>query len=424
MNVFSRVALVLVLAAPLLAQDDSPRLVAIGDIHGSLDSFTKILKASGLTAEDGHWSGGRTILVQTGDFMDRGYAVRAVMDRLMTLETEAKDAGGRALVLLGNHEVMNLIGHTRDATPAIFAAFGDDKSDSKREEEWQEYSKLAATRKAKGEAIPAIYQQSRDAWMAVHPPGYVEYRVALAPKGKYGAWLRGKPIVADVNGTILMHAGVPPNAPPAHLDDLNEKVKNEVARIDRFRQRMLAKKLMTPSFTLQEMLQAAIGEIDAANALIKASNEGGPPVSPERLDTDFLKEAVEVLKVDEWTVLAVEGPLWYRGYAQLPDDESGGPFAALLTKYDARRFVVAHTPQTPARIRPRFGGRVFLIDTGMLVDVYGGRPSALEIKGEQLTAIYDDGRVPLGGANTGVPAWVWNHATVRRNPSSKVTVGR
>ena len=136
---------------------------------------------------------------------------------------------------------------------------------------------------------------------------------------------------------------------------------------------MLEKKLITPSFTLQEMLQAAVAEIDAANAVDQGvERRAARPLDPDKIDLPFLKEAVEVLKVDEWTVLANEGPLWYRGYAQLPDDETGGPIAALLTKYNARRFVVGHTPQQPDRITSRFGGRVFVIDTGMLKEVYNG----------------------------------------------------
>jgi hypothetical protein len=421
----SRAALVLALTAALVGQDEAPRLVAIGDIHGSLDGLTAILKTAGLTGEDGKWSGGRTIFIQTGDYMDRGSGVRAVMDRLMALESEAKQADGRALALLGNHEVMNLIGNTRDATPEIFAAFADAKSASRWDEEWEDYGTLAENKKSKREPVPPVLTQSREAWMAAHPLGYPEYRDAIGPRGKYGRWLRGKPMVVAIDGTILMHAGIPPDGAPGKLDDLNDKLKNEIARIDRFRQRMLDKHLITPSFTLQEMLQAAVAEIDVANALVKASNEGGAALDPERLDMPFLREAVEILKVDEWSVLADQGPLWYRGYAQLPDDESGGLFAALLTKYNARRFVVGHTPQQPFRISSRFGGRVFVIDTGMLKEFYGGRPSALEIKGSVVTAIYDDGRVPLGGASTGAPAaWLWNHSTVRRSPSSSFTVGR
>ncbi|HVR29647.1 MAG TPA: hypothetical protein VMS86_08930, partial [Thermoanaerobaculia bacterium] len=43
----------------------------------------------------------------------------------------------------------------------------------------------------------------------------------------------------------------------------------------------------------------------------------------------------------------------------------------------------------------RFGGRAFLIDTGMLSEVYGGKPSALEIVDGVFTAIYADRREEL-----------------------------
>ena len=90
-------------------------------------------------------------------------------------------------------------------------------------------------------------------------------------------------------------------------------------------------------------------------------------------------------------------PLWYRGLATTPDDPAGGPFAAMLAKYGAKRFVSGHTPQQSRAITVRLGGRAVLIDTGMLTSVYKGRASALEIDGDKLTAIYEDGRVPLDG---------------------------
>jgi hypothetical protein len=79
----------------------------------------------------------------------------------------------------------------------------------------------------------------------------------------------------------------------------------------------------------------------------------------------------------------------------LPNDPVGAPFAALLDRYGAKRFVTGHTPQQDGRITVRYGGRVILIDTGMLTDVYKGRASALEIDGEKLTSMYVDGQVPM-----------------------------
>ena len=125
--------------------------------------------------------------MQTGDYMDRGEGTRAVLDLLMALEPQAKDAGGRAFALLGNHEVMNLIGETRDVTREIFATFADANSEKRRQQAWEDYAKLAAAKKDKGEPVPTVYAQTREAWLTTHPPGFVEYKEALSPKGKYGA---------------------------------------------------------------------------------------------------------------------------------------------------------------------------------------------------------------------------------------------
>jgi hypothetical protein len=122
-----------------LAQSTAPaRLVAIGDIHGAYDEFVTILKRAGLINDALAWSGGRATLVQTGDYTDRGPGVRKVLDLLMRLEREAKAAGGQAVILLGNHEVMNLIGDWRDVTPEICAAFATAKSESKRGETYRQ----------------------------------------------------------------------------------------------------------------------------------------------------------------------------------------------------------------------------------------------------------------------------------------------
>jgi len=379
---------------PLNGQGAS-RVVAVGDIHGAIAEFKSILKAAGLADDSGRWSGGNAVLVQTGDYMDRGAGTRAVLDLLMALERQAKDAGGRVLAALGNHEVMNLIGDTRDATPGIFATFADAQSESRRQAAWEQYAKLASAKAAKGEAVPAVYQHTRDAWFAAHPPGYVEYREAVGPRGQYGAWLRGKPIVTEYAGSIFMHAGIAPGLAPTRLDDLNDRVRDEVRRIDRFVQRLVDAKLALPFFTLQEILQVASSEIGVANAMIVAAKEGGQAPDRSKLNTPLLTEALEIMKIKEWTVVNPDGALWYRGFATLPDDPAGAPFAALLERYGAKRFVTGHTPQQDGRITVRYGGRVILIDTGMLTDVYKGRASALEIDGEKLTSIYVDGRVPM-----------------------------
>jgi hypothetical protein len=381
-------------AAPLVAQGTA-RLVAIGDIHGEIDGFKRILQAAGLADATGRWTGRRAQLIQTGDYTDRGTGTRAVLDLLIALEQQARRDGGRAFALLGNHEVMNLIGDTRDVTPEIFATFADVNSEKKRNEAWQQYARLGAAKLAQGEPVPEVYRQTREAWMTTHPPGYVEYREAFAPRGKYGAWLRDKPIVTEVNGNIFMHAGISPARAPEKLEDLNIRVREEVRRLDRFLDRLVSGGIATRTFTLQEILQVAVNEITVANAMIAAAQAEGKEPDRSRLNVPLLMEAQEILKIDGWTVVNPEGALWYRGLATEPDHPSGGPFATLLAKYGATRFVTGHTPQQTASITARFGGRAILIDTGMLAAYYKGRPAALEIDGDKLTAIYETERVPI-----------------------------
>ena len=380
-------------AAPLEAQ--SARLVAIGDIHGSIDGFRSILKVTGLADAGGKWTGGRTQLIQTGDYTDRGEGTRAVLDLLMALEDQAKRAGGRAFALLGNHEVMNLIGETRDVTREIYATFADANSEKKREVAWQDYTKLAAGKTAKGEPVPGVYTQTKDAWLTTHPPGYVEYKEAFSPKGKYGQWLRGKPIVTEVAGNIFMHAGINPANPPLKLEDLNNQTRGEIRRLDQFVDRLINLKLATRDFSLTEILQVASSEIGLANARIAEAKAAGEEFDRSNLNVPLLMEAQEILKIDTWLSIHPEGALWYRGLATVPDDPMGGPFAALLMRYSAKRFVTGHTPQQNRSINTRFGGRAVLIDTGMLTSVYKGRASALEIDGDKLTAFYEDGKVTL-----------------------------
>src|SRR2546421_10415005 len=91
----------------------APRVVAIGDIHGDFDAFAGILQRSQLVDPSLRWAGGNAILVQTGDVLDRGPKARAVMDLLMSLQRDAPKQGGRVIVLMGNHEAMNIYGDLR-----------------------------------------------------------------------------------------------------------------------------------------------------------------------------------------------------------------------------------------------------------------------------------------------------------------------
>ena len=59
------------LAAAPSPQPQPPRIVAIGDLHGDFSVWRDLALAAGIENSDGHWTGGRTVLVQVGDVVDR-----------------------------------------------------------------------------------------------------------------------------------------------------------------------------------------------------------------------------------------------------------------------------------------------------------------------------------------------------------------
>jgi hypothetical protein len=369
------------------------RVLAIGDIHGSFDNFVTILTRTGLIDSNRRWSGSTARLVQTGDFTDRGEGVRAVMDLLMGLEPQARKSGGELIVLLGNHEVMNLVGDTRDVTPEIFATFADATSASRRENAWRQYEELARNRRAQGADVTGVYSQSREAWTAARPPGYFEYRDALGPRGTYGRWLRTKSPVVRVDGTAFMHAGVDPSTNELALEEVNAAVKNELARFDAYVRTLVDRKLALPFFSLEDIIKVTVGELKIATEFVAARKEDREAPAPT-LDGRWLQEAAAIYDLGKWAILDPEGPMWFRGYATWP--ETSAPMVTtILQRFRVERIVVAHTPQLNGSILPRFGNRVFLIDTGMLTSVYKGRPSALEIEGGRIRALYPNESVVL-----------------------------
>jgi len=362
------IAAAAVLFAPARAAER--RIVAVADIHGANAPFMAILERAGIIDAQHHWSGGSTVFVQTGDVMDRGADVRPMLDFLAGLEKEAAAKGGRVVRLLGNHEIMNMVGHTRDATPDIYAAWADAQSDTRQESAFADAQKLAGGTLDKA------------AWLTAHPRGYVEYREAFGPEGAYGKYLRGKPAAVKIDDTIFMHAGISP-ALGLSLDEVNAKVKADIEAWDAGVRWLEDRKLILPFYTLQEVIGAA----ETAYKEVVARKSAGK-LKQQDLKTAAMLEPV--LTLTQSSLFAGDGPMWFRGYSRWTDEEGAPLMAALLKKYNVKRFVVGHTPQENGTIRERFSGGVYLIDTGMLgpPNFPGGRASALEIVGDRVTPIY------------------------------------
>jgi len=360
------------LALTTLSAAPTARIVAIGDVHGAGDAFVSILQRAGLIDASRKWIGGNTIFVQTGDLLDRGQDVRAILDLLMALEPEASAAGGRLQSLLGNHEIMNLLGETRDVAPEVFQKFADAQSEARREQAFQSVAKLSGDKPLdKGE------------WLAAHPPGYLEYRDALSPSGVYGKWLRSKPMLAQIGGTVFMHGGINPEFTTDSLDNINKRVRREVNEFDEGFRWLQQHNLALPFYTLKEIVQTAHEELTRLEVKRKSGSLSDDDVTEA-------KALLPVLNIDSSALLNENGPLWFRGYSTWTDADGTGKMTALLKKYKVKRFVTAHTPQPSGHITTRFGNTLFLIDTGMLDGKFypNGRPSALEITGDEVKQIY------------------------------------
>lgn len=379
--------LLLLLAVALLhsnaaaSSDKAPeRLVAVADVHGDYADFCLILKRAGLVNEQNHWIGGSATLVQIGDLVDRGPKGREAMDLVMGLEKEAAAAGGRVVPLLGNHEVMNILGDLRYVPPQSYAAFADTESEKRRKAAYQEYAAWYASHAKllaalKQSTLPATEEE----WMAKHPPGYVEYRDAFSTDGKYGKWLRHHATVVKIGGVLFVHGGIDPNLVSSSLEQINSQVLEELKQFDKAKQELVSRKEILPFFTTQEIAMAVQAELLAERAA------GAPP------DREYHNLLVRLLGFNDWLCMRDDGPLWFRAYDQWSEEEGTPKVEKVLTAYDAAHIAVGHTVQKTAHIRSRFGGRVFLIDTGMLSSYWpGGRASALEISAGKFTALYLD----------------------------------
>ena len=335
-------------------------LIAIGDVHGDFDDFCFLLKRVGLVDAQHHWTGGNTTLVQTGDLIDRGPKGREVMDLFISMEKEATKAGGQVVPLLGNHEVMNILGDLRYVSPENYAVFADSESAKRRKAAYQEYAawytshaELLAAHKQP--ALPATEEE----WMAKHPAGYLEYREALSPDGNYGKWLRHHAAVAKIGGVILLHGGIHPNLITLSLEQINSRIQEEIEEFDKTKQDLVSRKLILPFFTIQEIVVAVEAQL-FADRTVKTEQ-----------DAEYQARLVRLLGFNNWLCMRDDGPLWFRGYDQWSEEEGAPQVERVLAAYDAGHIVVAHTVQKAAHIRCRFGGKVFLIDTGMLQRIGG-----------------------------------------------------
>lgn len=296
------------------------KIVAVGDLHGDYKNFVKIIKGTGLVDSDLHWRGGKAYLVQMGDILDRGPDARQIFDLMIELEKEAEEAGGKVLMLIGNHEELNLTGISFDypdyMTVEQFVSFLPDKYREQKEKELKR--KLRGDERSIRSFWKEMIRNNRDA----------RQNYLTNFNKKYGDWILEHHAVIKINDVIFAHGGISEKYSSWKLEAINDQLRME----------------------LNDLRWAAVYS---------------RPLHNPRIQVAYKRD----------------GPLWYREFALENEELFQDEVDRILHNLDAQYMVIAHTPRLVLTINDmrRFQGKVWIIDTG-ISEVYGGHLSALIIE--------------------------------------------
>jgi hypothetical protein len=308
------------------------RVVAVGDLHGNHDGFRRILRETGLINRKGGWAANDTHLVLMGDVLGRGGEPGKIFALARQLEAEAPGRGSRVHLLLGNHEVMALLGvlryntleEFRDLAAEDWAMAADETPPGAAAEDGS--VSLPAAPTAAGEGPEAKFGKRLDML------GARDFRAALSPRGAVGAWLLGHASAISINGTLFVHGGLNRAYGRMPLDELNASVREGLT-------------------------------------------------SPD--------------EEDKGAAMRRDGPQWNRDFTLRPGPGRGEELEEVLGYHGCSRMVVGHTPTSciaagrAGRILPMYGERLYCIDSG-IGRAYGAHLSALSLDGGAAEPVHFD----------------------------------
>jgi len=153
------------------------RIIAIGDLHGDLENARLVLKAAQVINDHDEWISGCDTLVQLGDMVDRGLYSIEVIRLFMKLQDTANKSGGRVINLLGNHEILNIMG---------------DHS--------------------------YVNNEEMERW------GVNRWKSLFSTSTDVGRWVMNLPTIVKVRDTVFVHAGIRPTMAMNDIDIINERV--------------------------------------------------------------------------------------------------------------------------------------------------------------------------------------------------------
>lgn len=156
---------------------ETGRIVAIGDLHGDLENARLVLKAARVIDSHDEWVGGNATLVQLGDMVDRGTNSIEIVRLFMKLRDQADKAGGKVINLLGNHEILNLMGDHF-----------------------------------------YVNEDEMERW------GVTVWKSIFSNSSDIGKWLINSPTIVKVRDTVFVHAGIRPTMAINGIDVINKRV--------------------------------------------------------------------------------------------------------------------------------------------------------------------------------------------------------
>lgn len=172
------------------AEDALPsadRWAALSDVHGQLGVFLGLLQAHRVIDATHRWSWETGTLVIVGDVFDRGPRQVELLWAIYRLGQEARAAGGRVELLLGNHEMMVMQGDLRYLHPR-----------------YREVERLLGR----------------------------SYDQLFGPDSELGAWLRLRATVLKLGDTLFVHGGLHPQLAEPRFDhaELNTRFRARLAQ--------------------------------------------------------------------------------------------------------------------------------------------------------------------------------------------------
>ncbi|EKX51166.1 hypothetical protein GUITHDRAFT_161633 [Guillardia theta CCMP2712] len=306
------------------------RLVAIGDLHGDIVATRRALRlAEVLHPERDEWVGGKTVVVQVGDQLDRGDDELQILSLLRKLAVQARQHEGALHVLIGNHEILST--HTaryatRGALENFFRWQRQCMNNSTLTEE-EFHANLCDLHEGPLECHASNLQCHELAsrlsgsaglsrYMALHPGGMIS-RTILAEE---------RTTALIVGQTLFVHAGI----------DLDHIIGHE-----------------NPSEALKKINEEV-------SAFFRGEKDGLPLPAASTPDSMVWMRRYGGTHIDAGTCATLNATL-----KALPGD--------------VRRMVIGHTIQESKTINSACDGAVWRVDIGMSSGTYGTEPQILEM---------------------------------------------